>query len=86
MLPKMDTELIYGQPTTNHLWRYPVVENNVKNRRRELGMTLEQLSQESGVPVSTISDVERGIEPKVKTAQRIAWALNRTIDELWPEP
>lgn len=48
-------------------------------------MTLEQLSKESGVPVSTLSDVERGIEPKVKTAQRIAWALFRTIDELWPE-
>lgn len=62
-----------------------MVENNVKARRRELGMTLEQLSRESGVPVSTISDVERGIEPKVKTAQRIAWALLRTIDELWPE-
>ncbi len=62
-----------------------MVENNVKARRRELGMTLEQLSRESGVPVSTLSDVERGIEPKVRTAQRIAWALFQTIDELWPK-
>ncbi len=61
-----------------------MVENNVKARRKELGMTLEQLSRESGVPVSTLSDVERGIEPKVKTAQRIARALLREIDELWP--
>ena len=62
-----------------------MVENNVKERRKELGMTLEQLSQESGVPVSTLSDVERGIEPKVKTAQRIAHALGRSVDDLWPE-
>ncbi len=62
-----------------------MVENNVKVRRKELGMTLEQLSRESGVPISTLSDVERGIEPKVKTAQRIARALLREIDELWPE-
>ena len=62
-----------------------LVENMVKARRKELGMTLEQLSRESGVPVSTISDVERGIEPKVKTAQRIARALLRTVDELWQE-
>lgn len=61
-----------------------MVENNVKARRKELGMTLEQLSRESGVPVSTLSDVERGIEPKVKTAQRIVRALLREIDELWP--
>lgn len=62
-----------------------MVENNVKARRQELGMTLEQLSLESGVPVSTLNDVERGIEPKVKTAQRIARALLRTVDELWPD-
>lgn len=61
-----------------------MVENKVKDRRKELGMTLEQLSQESGVPVSTLSDVERGIEPKVKTAQRIAHALGSSVDDLWP--
>lgn len=62
-----------------------MVENNVKARRKELGMTLEQLSHESGVPVSTISEIEHGAEPLVTTAQRIARALLRTIDELWPD-
>lgn len=61
------------------------MENKVKERRLELGMTLEQLSKESGVPVSTIGDVEKGGEPKVKTAQMIARALRKTIDELWPD-
>ncbi|MDY3926808.1 MAG: helix-turn-helix transcriptional regulator [Anaerotignum sp.] len=62
-----------------------MVENKVRERRKELGMTLEQLSHESGVSTSTLSDVERGIEPKVKTAQRIAHALGRSVDDLWPE-
>ena len=63
-----------------------MIENKVRERRKALGRTLGQLSEASGLPVSTLSDVERGMEPKVKTAQRIAWALGRTVDELWPEP
>lgn len=61
-----------------------MVENKVAERRHELGMTLEQLSRESGVPISTLGDVEKGREPRVKTAQSIAQALNTTIDKLWP--
>ena len=61
-----------------------MVENKVKERRLELGMTLEQLAKESGVPVSTISEIERGREPKVRTAQLIAYALGKMIYELWP--
>lgn len=62
-----------------------MVKNKVKQRRQEMGITLDQLSAKSGVPVSTISDVEQGREPRVKTAQRIAHALLCTVDELWPD-
>lgn len=61
-----------------------MVANRVRARRLELGMTLDQLSKGSEIPVSTISDIERGSEPKVTTAQRLARALNATVDELWP--
>ena len=61
-----------------------MVENRVNQRRLELGMTLEELSEKCGVPVSTISEVERGREPGVCTAQDIAWALGKPIDYLWP--
>ena len=37
-----------------------------------------------GVPVSTINDVERGAEPRVVTAIRIARALNVRVERLWP--
>lgn len=62
-----------------------MVENEVRQRRTQLGMTLEQLAHKSGVPVSTISDVERGVEPKVLTAKRIAIALGSTVEDLWSE-
>ena len=62
-----------------------MVENKVRNRRKELGMTLEQLSAASGVPESTLSDIERGREPGIKVAQKIAVALISTTDELWPD-
>lgn len=60
-----------------------MVENRVKERRAELGMTIEQLAKASGVPVSTISEIERGREPGVKTAQKLAHALLTVVEELW---
>lgn len=62
-----------------------MLENKVKERRLELGMTLTQLSKASGVPISTLAEIEEmGREPRVRTAQMIAHAMWRTIDELWP--
>lgn len=62
-----------------------MVDNKVRERRKELGMTLKQLSEDSGLAVSTLSEIELGREPGVKTAQKIAHALNKSIDELWPD-
>lgn len=62
-----------------------MIENKIRERRRELGMTLLQLSKESGVPLSTLAEIEeKGREPRVRTAQYLAHALLQTIDELWP--
>lgn len=57
--------------------------NTVKKVRLRQGMTLENLSEASGVPVSTLSDIERGAEPRVGTAIAIAQALNTTVERLW---
>lgn len=61
-----------------------MTNNNVKERRKALGMTLRELSAASGVPISTLEDVEQGTEPGVITALRIARALTNTVEELWP--
>lgn len=59
------------------------MENSVKRIRIRRKMTLEDLAEASGVPVSTISDIERGAEPRVSTAIRIAKALKTPVEQIW---
>lgn len=61
------------------------MDNLVKKIRLLRKMTLEELSITSGVPSSTISDIERGAEPRVSTAIRIAKALGASVEQLWVE-
>ncbi|MDO5785445.1 MAG: helix-turn-helix transcriptional regulator [Eubacteriales bacterium] len=59
------------------------MKNAVKKVRELRKMTLAELSAASGVPVSTINDVERGAEPRVITALLIAKALGTQVERLW---
>lgn len=61
-----------------------MVENNVKKYRQAAGLTLTQLAEISGLPVSTINDIERGAEPRVVTAIYLARALKVSVEKLWP--
>lgn len=61
-----------------------MVENYVRKYRQAAGLTLAQLAELSGVPVSTINDIERGAEPRVVTAICLARALNTRVEKLWP--
>lgn len=61
-----------------------MLENNVKKYRQAAKLTLSQLAELSGVPVSTINDIERGAEPRVITAINLAKALNVSVEKLWP--
>jgi len=62
-----------------------MVENNVKKYRQAAGLTLNQLSELSGIPVSTLNDIERGAEPRVVTALQLARALNTSVEKLWKQ-
>lgn len=61
-----------------------MVENKVKKYRQAAGLTLVQLAELSGLPVSTISDIEHGAEPRVVTAIRLAKSLSVSVEKLWP--
>lgn len=61
-----------------------MVENYVKKYRQKVGLTLIQLAERSGIPVSTINDIEHGAEPRVVTAIHLAKALNCSVEQLWP--
>ncbi|MBQ7355380.1 MAG: helix-turn-helix transcriptional regulator [Clostridia bacterium] len=45
---------------------------------------MAQLSESSGLPISTISDIEHGAEPRVITAIILARALDTCVEQLWP--
>ena len=61
-----------------------MVENRVRVVRQNRCMTLVELSRKSGISDRTISDIERGAEPRVVTAIRIARALEVRVERLWP--
>lgn len=61
-----------------------MVENRVKEYRLAARLTLTELTEKSGVPVSTINDIEHGAEPRVITAICIAKALKISVERLWP--
>lgn len=61
-----------------------MVKNHVKTFRLRAGLTLAQLGERSGVPVSTLHDIEQGAEPRVLTAIYIARALGIRVESLWP--
>lgn len=60
-----------------------MVENRLREYRVMRGLSQPELAAKSGVPVSTISDVERGAEPKVVTAIRLARALVVRVEQIW---
>ncbi|MFG1790850.1 helix-turn-helix domain-containing protein [Nocardia sp. NPDC049149] len=56
---------------------------NVRRRREEAGLTLEQLSTQSSVSRAMLSKVERGEKsPTIGVASRIAHALDASLSDL----
>ena len=61
-----------------------MIENFIKERRTELGVTQEWLAERSGVGRSTISEIENGKHiPDVEEAIAIARALNTIVEKIF---
>lgn len=56
--------------------------NNIRKIRKAQGMTIKELADISGLSYRTVQDAERNEDIKVKTAIKIADALDVTLDEL----
>jgi transcriptional regulator with XRE-family HTH domain len=62
------------------------MDNRIADFRHMRGMSLDDLSEASGLSKSTLSELERGItKPMLDSARRIASALDAYESELWPE-
>lgn len=51
------------------------IQDIVRNRRKELGLTLEQLQEISGIPITTIHAYEKGTDPSLSRADELLKAL-----------
>lgn len=51
--------------------------------RKQIGMSIEELSLKSGVPLSTLKKISAGVtkDPQVETLRAIAYALGKTLDD-----
>jgi len=64
-----------------------VLGENIKKYRLKNGLTQEKLAQRSNVTHSSMSKIEAGFNdnPRIKTVQRIAVALDVTVNDLLQE-
>lgn len=60
------------------------MENQVRSRRKELGLSQEELAGSCGVTRQTIYAIENNkYDPTLSLAFRLAKVLNTTVDELF---
>ena len=61
-----------------------MLANNISHRRKDLGMTQQQLADRLGWKVRRIESYEQGERvPPLESAMEIADALGATIEEVW---
>ena len=61
-----------------------MLADNIKRYRAKMGLSQDQLARKAGITYSTLTKLESGVNsnPKVKTLQQLAEALEVTLDEL----
>ena len=59
--------------------------NRMREFRKEIGMTLEQLSEKTGISIGYLSHLERGTRenPTICIMDKIAYALGRSLMEVF---
>ena len=60
-------------------------ETKLKKYRKDLGLTMQELSDRTGISVGYICHLENGTRsnPSIETMEKIAKELNRTILEVF---
>ena len=63
------------------------MENGIRARRRELGLSQEELARRCGVSRQTVNAIENNkYDPTLALAFRLARELGLTVDELFTAP
>lgn len=62
------------------------LSERLRMKRKKIGLTLKEVSEQTGISVSFLSEVERGkTNPSVGTLKKLANCYNAQISELVPE-
>lgn len=65
---------------------YQLFRQYLKSKRKQLGLSLQVLSERSGVSKSLISKIERSeVQPSIKTASNIAKGLGISLSDMFRE-
>ena len=60
------------------------MDNNIKSRRKELGLLQDELAKRCGVSRQTVNAIENNkYDPTLALAFRLAKELDMTVDELF---
>lgn len=63
------------------------MENKIRSRRKELGLSQEELAKKCSVSRQTINAIENNkYDPTLSLAFRLAGELHVTVDELFSPP
>lgn len=57
----------------------------IKDMRNALGLSLRDIEQATGINNVTLSFIERGAEPTLSNAYRLAEFFGKPLNEIWPE-
>lgn len=60
------------------------LNNNIRKFRKELNLSQKELASKAGLAYNTITKIEENLikYPSIQTIDKIAKALNKTIDNL----
>lgn len=65
---------------------YHLFRHHLKSKRKQLGLSLQMLSERSGVSKSLISKIERSeVQPSIKTASSISEGLGISLSDMFRE-
>ena len=63
------------------------MENTIRNKRKELGLSQEELAKKCGVSRQTVNAIENNkYDPTLALAFALAKELHVTVDELFTSP
>lgn len=67
----------------NYSFLYTNLAKNIEKLRKEKGMTQEKLAEKAGLHRAYFWDIENGRNISIKTAYKIAHALNVKLSQLF---